>query len=86
MSTRDEDILKMIIAEIPELASRISSKYYNSSIFLEACEDYVVCLKSIKRLEAKNKEGIDKEIIELKALLTELKEEILSKMKKEDHV
>ena len=79
MKTKEEDIIRRILSEFPELASEISDRYYKSSSFLEVCEDYIICLKSIDKLKSKKGKGIKEELNELNALLIELKEEILSK-------
>ena len=77
MSTKEKDILKIILSEFPDLTSEISSRYYNSSSFLEACEDYAVCFRSIQKLESEKGTDIEEELKELRAALAELKEEIL---------
>ena len=55
-------------------------KYNESSNFLEVCEDYVLCLESIKKLELTNNLKKEKEISDLKLVMTELKKELFSKI------
>jgi hypothetical protein len=54
--------------------------YNQSSNFLEACEDYVICLEAVKKLESMNNPDKKEEIIDLKQAMDELGAEILSKI------
>lgn len=76
-----DEVLMIILQEFPRLKQEIAELYYVSSSFLEICEDYVLCLNSIRNFESGNKNSREKELIELKLVLSELKEEILSTIK-----
>ena len=74
------DILEKIITEFPQKKKEISLIYARSSDFIEICEDYVFCQESIKNLKAKKKPSNEKELAELKELIKELEEELLSRI------
>jgi hypothetical protein len=76
--TGTDNILDKIIIEFPDLKIRITALYIESNNFIEVCEDYVICLESIKKLESMNKLEKQKEIIDLKQAMAELREELLS--------
>ena len=80
MVSRDE-VLKIILLEFPRLRKEIAELYIESSSFLEICEDYVLCLNSIKNFESGNSKAREKELDELNLVLSDLKEEILSMIK-----
>jgi len=75
-----DNILDIIILEFSQFKKRITSLYNESSNFLEVCEDYVLCLESIKKLELTNNLKKEKEISDLKLVMTELKKELFSKI------
>ena len=75
-----DNILDIIILEFPQFKKRITPLYNESSNFLEVCEDYVLCLESIKKLELTNNLKKEKEISDLKLVMTELKKELFSKI------
>jgi len=76
--TTTEKILETIIAEFPMYRREITVSFYKSENFIEICEDYVLCLEAIKELESMNNLKRDKEINDLKLVMTEFKEELLS--------
>ena len=78
---RDIEILKVIVSEFPGLNRKISALYQESSSFLEICEDYVLCLRSINNLAAKNYPGDEEELNELKEAMKELREELLGRIR-----
>jgi uncharacterized protein YdcH (DUF465 family) len=75
--TADSHVLEMLIFEFPEFRSRITELYYNSSNFVEACDDYVLGIESIKQLEATKDLKKEKEIVELKQVMAEMREELM---------
>ena len=76
----DKDILNTIISEFPHQRKEISILYFQSSSFIEICEDYFLCLNSIKKIEAIEKSANNKKLNDLKLALIQLKEELLSKI------
>ena len=78
--TTTEDTLRTIIAEFPMHKREITIQYYESKNFIETCEDYVICLEAIEKLETMNNLKKEKEINDLKLVMTELKEELLSRI------
>lgn len=77
---KSEYILELMDEEFPEERIKIAELFNESSNFVEICEDYVLCLESIHRLEVKKDPQLKKEISELKWALGELKEELLSRI------
>ena len=75
-----DNVLETIVWEFPEYKKKITELYNESSNFIEICEDYVLCQESIKKLEIMNPTSKEKEIIELKSVRTELREELLSRI------
>ena len=75
-----DDTLHTITSEFPKHKHNITRLYHESTLFIEICEDYVLCLESIRNLEAKKGITKEKEIAELKKVIAELKEELLSKI------
>jgi uncharacterized protein YdcH (DUF465 family) len=78
--TADSHVLEMLILEFPEFRTRITELYNSSSNFLEVCDDYVFGTESIKRLEATHDRKKEKEIVELKQVMEELREELFSQL------
>jgi hypothetical protein len=76
----ENNILDMIISEFPNRKKEITILFDESSIFIEICQDYVLCLESIHRLKLKKEPFMKKEISELEWALGELKEELLSRI------
>ena len=74
----EDEILEIILSEFPLLNNEIAELYHESSSFLEICEDYALCLNSIKNFETSKDRPMEKELAELKSALSDLKEEILS--------
>jgi hypothetical protein len=75
-----ENILETITNEFPQHERTLIALFNNSISFIEVCEDYVQCMEAIKKLDTTNKLNKEKEINDLKFLLTELGEEILSRI------
>ena len=75
-----ENILETNTNEFPHHERTLIALFNNSISFIEVCEDYVQCIEAIKKLDATNKLNKEKEINDLKFLLTELGEEILSRI------
>lgn len=76
----EDNILVTITAEFPQYKRQIIALFNKSISFIEVCEDYAICMESITKLDAMNNLNKVKEINDLKFLLTELGEEILSRI------
>jgi len=76
----DDYILGKVISNFPHYRNAIIDLYYESSNFLEVCEDYVLCVESIKKLESMDKLKNGKDINGLKFTMAELKDECLSRI------
>lgn len=74
-----DTILHAVVLEFPQFESKITALYSQSNGFMEVCEDYLICLDAIKKLELMNDPKKEKEIVDLKHALAELREELLSK-------
>jgi uncharacterized protein YdcH (DUF465 family) len=74
------EVLGRILSEFPQQNEKIFKLYEQSSSFIEICEDYVLCLDAISKLE--NLEDMVRvdEVIELRKALKELKEELLTRL------
>lgn len=78
----EKEVLEIIVTEFPQLNDQISELFYESTSFIELCEDYALCLNSIKKLESVKRTVEEKELIDLRMVLLNLKEEILSRFEK----
>ncbi len=76
----DEETLKAIVKEFPHQKDKISELFDVSSTFMELCEDYVLCLITIKKAESLKEKFKEEDLIELRTVLLELKEELLSRI------
>jgi len=77
---REKKILGIIVSEFPHLHKEISRLYDESSSFIEICEDYVLCLNAIKKARNMGETVLDEDLIELRMVLLDLKEELLSRI------
>lgn len=77
---KDEFILETVVTEFPKHRKEILELYNESTIFIEVCEDYVLCLDSIARQKSKKNKLPQKEINDLKWALEELRTELLSRL------
>lgn len=75
-----DEILNLIVAEFPQQRKKITELFNESSNFIEICEDYVICLDSLKKLENSKDQKKERELSELKWALSELKQELLSRI------
>ena len=75
-----DTILDAVVIEFPQFENKITALYSQNNGFMEVCEDYVLCQNAIKKLELMNDPKKEKEIKDLKQALTELREELLSKI------
>ena len=73
-------ILDLVVSEFPQKKKEITALYFQSTSFLEICEDYVMCKNSIKKIEENDKSANDKNLNDLKLAFSELKEELLSRI------
>jgi len=80
IDNQSDNTLHTITSEFPKHKHNITRLFYESAFFIEICEDYVLCLESIRNLEAKKGIAKEKEISELKKVAAELKEELLSRI------
>ncbi len=80
MMTGIDNILHAVVLEFPQFENNITAMYSENNGFMEICEDYVICQEAIKKLELMNDPKKEKEIIDLKNALTELREELLSQI------
>jgi uncharacterized protein YdcH (DUF465 family) len=76
----EEETLKAIVQEFPHLKYKISELFDVSSTFIELCEDYVLCLTTIKKAESMKEKVTEEDLTELRTVLLELKEELLSRI------
>ena len=77
-----EHILDSIASEFPHQRRKITELFYESSNFTEICEDYVLCLEYINKLELIKDSTKEKVIYDLKLVLAELKVELLTRLSK----
>jgi hypothetical protein len=73
-----QNTLRTIVAEFPIHEREITLNYYKSKNFIETCEDYVLCLEALKRLGSSKDSKNEKEINDLRLVMTDLKEDLLS--------
>ena len=78
------EIQETIFNEFPHLKEKISELLYMSTSFIEICEDYVLCLKTIHKAESKKEKLREEDLYELRNVLLELREELLSKLQIEN--
>ena len=64
--------LKHIQVEFPEYELEIAERYHECAGFIELCEDYVLCLDSVRKIERGNAAGYETELIPLKEALSDL--------------
>lgn len=79
MTTADHT-LDTMVTEFPRFQTRLTELYYNSESFLEVCEDYVICLEAIKKMQAKKSLSKNEELEDLRNIINELETELLSKI------
>jgi uncharacterized protein YdcH (DUF465 family) len=75
-----DNILETITSAFPQHRNTIIALYNESQSFLEVCEDYVLCLESIQKLETDNKLNKGQKINDLKSAKIDLEEELLSRI------
>ena len=78
----ENKILEIILSDFPNCKKEIEILFDESSNFIEICEDYILCKNSIEDMEAQNNKNLEKEIYDLRLLLSEIKMELLSKTDK----
>ena len=76
--TNADNLLDRIVLEFPENKREITTLYNKSLVFIEICEDYMVCMNSIQDLKKMEKLTNEKKMDDLKAVSIELREELLS--------
>jgi hypothetical protein len=75
-----EYTLRVVISEFPQYHKSITELFYESTNFIEICEDYVLCLESLINLKAENEIADGQKVSELQDLILELQKELLSKI------
>jgi hypothetical protein len=80
MQQEPDNILETITSAFPQHKSNIIALYNESQSFIEVCEDYVLCLESIQKLESGNSVNKDQEINDLRSAIVDLEEELLSRI------
>jgi hypothetical protein len=80
MKSHGKETLNLLLMEFPAMENKIIRRYHESSSFLEICEDYAVCLESMKRMESQHIQGFGEEYAMLSELLSDLKEELLNNL------
>jgi hypothetical protein len=80
MKIAGNETLDLVVLEFPGMERKIIRRYHESSSFLEICEDYALCMKSVRRLESKKYPGFEEELLPLTEALSDLKEELLSNL------
>ena len=75
-----DNILETITSAFPQHRKNIITLYNESQSFLEVCEDYVLCLEAIQKLESDNNLKKSQKINDLKSAKIDLEEELLSRI------
>lgn len=75
-----DKILDSLTSEFPLEIEKITGLFYESTNFTEICEDFVLCIEHIKKLEAMNDSSKEPIISDLKLIMEELKLELKSKI------
>ena len=73
-------VLSVVIEEFPDLSVQITKQFNECENFQEICEDYVLCLNSIRKIESADQKK-NENLKEFKKALQELEEELLSNVK-----
>lgn len=69
--------------KFPDLATLIEMEFMKSESFREICEDYVICLNSIRKMESSDPEKKAEYLQEFREALYELEKEMISFVKKD---
>lgn len=80
----NDTILNSVVKDFPDLNDEITDLFKESSSFRELCEDYVLCTTSIHNLSSIEIKAHEKDVIDLKDALNDLKEELLSRISNHD--
>jgi hypothetical protein len=75
-----DNILETITSAFPQHRNDIIALYSESQSFIEICEDYVLCLETIQKLESDNRLNKGQKINDLKSAIIYLEEELLSRI------
>jgi hypothetical protein len=71
------------MGKFPGLAVQIKKLYKGCEEFREICEDYVLCLNAIKKIESTNPAKREEFLNEFGEALEALEDELLSELKKD---
>lgn len=80
--TKEDEMLEYILTDFPDKRKEITTLLDQSSNFIEICEDYALCKKSITCFELKKDVALIHQIRNLKLALKTLKKELLSALNK----
>jgi len=75
-----DNTLETITSAFPHYRNNIIALYNESQSFIEVCEDYVLCLEAIQKLESDNNLNKGQKINDLKSAKIDLEEELLSRI------
>jgi len=78
MDEDETNILNLILSEFPHKKKEITALYYQSSSFIELCEDYVLCKIAVKKNETDQIGQNNQKLSDLKLALAELYDELLA--------
>jgi len=73
-------VVSVVMKKFPDLAPEIKKLFGTSESFREICEDYVLCLNSIRKIESADPRK-DENLKEFKETLKELEEELMAILK-----
>jgi len=76
----ENNILHAVLEKFPDHAQEIKSLFIQCEEFREICEDYILCLNSVKKIESEDVKK-DEYLKEFKTALEELELELLSNLK-----
>ncbi len=72
--------LYTVLERFPDLRHAIKTRFKTNEMFKTICEDYQICLKTMRHWEQADGEDAIKRQLEYWALLKELEEEILQSL------
>ena len=74
-------VLKIIMEKFPDLAGQIEQFFLPCEEFQEICEDYVLCLNAVQKMESGDPLKKVEYLKEYQEALAELEEELLTMVK-----
>ena len=73
--TDENQVLKDVIKKFPDQHRIIGKLFHENEVFREICEDYALCLYSIKRMQSKESKK-DENLNEFTSALNEIEKEL----------